>query len=146
MIDISQVDIGTLPFLPVAERDSLPDCPAIYFAIDEAGEVLYIGRANSLSERWRKHHRTNQLEGASVAWLTVSDVQLLPEIERAMIKHFRPSLNNSRRHYAEGDSHHIYLLIPPMLYEWAEKQTRVRGFRNIQAFILDLLRKELLES
>ena len=88
----------TLPSLPLTERHRLPNLPAGYFAIAEAGEVLYIGRSKKLAARWGVHHRYVQLKtigNVRIAWLHFSDESLLPEIEEALIKYFLPTLNST---------------------------------------------------
>ncbi len=38
----SGFDLSTLPSLPLSQRNSLPACPAIYFAVDSKNRVLYV--------------------------------------------------------------------------------------------------------
>lgn len=133
-----KVNIAELPSVPLAMRDTLPSCPAIYFALSPSGDVLYIGRANSLFHRWRSHHRTSQLGGASLAWLSVTDAQSLPALEREFVNYFHPPLNNSPRPVV--GNHHVYLLVPPVLYDWLWNSTQAGGFKNVQDKIVDVLR------
>lgn len=60
---IPALDFALLPSVPLPDRDRLPQCPGIYFAIDAHDRVLYIGRAANLLGRWkgRQHHRLEQL-------------------------------------------------------------------------------------
>lgn len=93
--------LSRLPALPLEERKDLPMCGAVYFALGERGEVLYIGKAVNLRSRWqaKTHHRYEQLStmpGVRLAWLVVSEPALLDEIERACIEHFQPALNGTR--------------------------------------------------
>jgi excinuclease UvrABC nuclease subunit len=84
-----------LPSLPLANRSTLPSCPAVYFVL-EGDRVLYIGRSRNLQQRWIAHHRYSQLQGFNnvrIAWLECSEPSLLPEIETALIEYFQPSLN-----------------------------------------------------
>lgn len=92
-----QINLLTLPSVPLDCRKDLPEYPGIYFAIDNAGTVQYIGRSSNIRQRWLQHHRYNQLEAlgsVAVAWLQVSDNLLLPSIEAALIEYFQPLLNN----------------------------------------------------
>lgn len=92
-----QINPLNLPSVPLDCRKALPECPGIYFAIDSAGAVQYIGRSNNIRQRWLTHHRYSQLEAlgsVAVAWLQVSDSLLLPSIEAALIEYFQPLLNN----------------------------------------------------
>lgn len=86
----------TLPSLPLASRSVLPACAAIYFVLDEADRILYIGQTTNLKRRWLRHHRYDQLSVQSrIAWLECNELELLPKIEVALIKHFNPALNGS---------------------------------------------------
>lgn len=42
-------------------KQRLPECCAIYFAIARE-QVLYVGQATNLRNRWQNHHRLPQLE------------------------------------------------------------------------------------
>lgn len=89
----------TLPSLPWDARRELPHIPAIYFVLNVAGTVLYIGRTVSLKQRFLAHHKKAYFltEGTvHIAWFLCEDVALLDEIERALIRHFRPRLNRAR--------------------------------------------------
>jgi hypothetical protein len=58
--------------------------------------VQYIGRSNNIQYRWLQHHRKLQLEqigGVKIAWIELSDENLLSEIEKALIEWFDPPLN-----------------------------------------------------
>lgn len=84
-----------LPSLPLSWRKGFPSCSAIYFAILDK-EILYIGRTVNLVRRWVSHHREAELEikgEVRIAWIEVSDPLLLPPIEDALIKYFKPLLN-----------------------------------------------------
>lgn len=74
----------------------LPDVPAIYFAVSEVDEVLYVGRALSLRARWRgTHHRKAELEEAKdvrIYWL-VCEATELTQKETGFIEVFDPPLN-----------------------------------------------------
>ena len=53
-------EFGTLPNLRLSERAILPECSAIYFVIAR-DQVLYVGLAINLRNRWQNHHRFPQL-------------------------------------------------------------------------------------
>jgi len=92
-----QINPSTLPSLPLTERSTLPTCPAVYFVMAE-NQILYIGRAINLRQRWNAHHRYIQLKpktNVRIAWLECSEPILLPKIESALIEQFRPLLNGS---------------------------------------------------
>jgi hypothetical protein len=91
------IDIFALPSVPLSDRGQLPKCSAVYFILDGAN-VLYIGKSVNLSQRWLAHHRLKQVEKIAcyprIAWMEVGDSDLLADIERALIQHFEPALNN----------------------------------------------------
>jgi len=89
-----------LPSIPLSERKQLPECAAIYFAIDANNRVLYIGKAKNLVARWRNHHRIHKLEEIDqefpvrLAWQAWNE-ENLGEAEKGLIKRFQPLLNNT---------------------------------------------------
>lgn len=97
-MDISTVSPLALPAVSLANRSQLPAAPGIYFAIDEAGAILYIGRARNLLARWKgtTHHRLKELmatNGVRLAYLTIEDESILATVEVALIARFSPILN-----------------------------------------------------
>lgn len=96
MINPSDLDLASLPWLPLEARSSFPRQPVIYFAIDSQGAIQYIGRSVDLRVRWTTHHRYEELAaigGVRIAYLFVEASSLLPEIELALIEWFQPALN-----------------------------------------------------
>lgn len=91
-------DISTLPSVAFSSRHELPSESGIYFALSAAGEVLYIGKAANIADRWIRHHRSQQMQeiaSARIAWLTISETDMLADVERALITYFAPPLNGS---------------------------------------------------
>ena len=136
------VDPLTLPSLPLATRAELPNCPAIYFVLN-GDAVLYIGRTNNLYQRWIAHHRWHQLKAMSgdirIAWLECGEASLLSEIETALIKHFQPSLNQTK---VEGESISIKTMVymPPELREALERMAAKEN-RSLSNLIVTLLQR-----
>lgn len=95
MMDVSKISLSGLPSIPFGDRKKLlPNSPGVYFVMGADGSVLYIGRANSMLRRWRGKHAGHGFDQAkSIRWLTVSDFRVLPEIEVAAIRRFKPLLN-----------------------------------------------------
>jgi predicted GIY-YIG superfamily endonuclease len=86
----------SLPSISLQKRSQLPNCKAIYFAIDVNDKIQYIGQTVNLNHRWKDHHRVKLLESIGeirLAWLELSDKSLLIEIESALIAWFTPPLN-----------------------------------------------------
>ncbi len=90
----------TLPCLKLADRQRLPECSAIYFAIARE-QVLYVGLATNLRNRWQNHHRLPQLEAVNrrcevkLFWLSCAQSQL-NELERQYIEYYCPTLNQTK--------------------------------------------------
>jgi len=93
----SNINPLSLPSVSLEQRSQLPTKPCIYFAIDSQGVVQYIGRSNNPRNRWQSHHKGIELAlmgGVQIAYLE-SAVDLMPEIERALITYFCPPLNQA---------------------------------------------------
>ena len=97
MIAPELLNLATLPSFPLSQRNALPSIAGIYFAIDSADRIQYIGRSVNIRGRWAfGHHRRPELENLEsvrIAWLEVEDLTLLKAIERKLISHFKPCLN-----------------------------------------------------
>ncbi|MCC5644754.1 helix-turn-helix domain-containing protein [Nostoc sp. CHAB 5824] len=117
MLQPELINPSLLPSMPLEWRKALPECPAIYFAIDADNQIQYIGQSGNLQLRWEYHHRQKQLElmnGVVIAWLTIDSLDLLAEIEAALINWFNPPLN----------------LIKPRLEEVPEKCKNIEHLRT----------------
>lgn len=95
-------DLSELPSLSLSQKDSLPECPAIYFAIDSKNRVLYVGKAINLLARWKNHHRQEQLNRINrrnkikIAWLSCpNQLEVLANIETYFINLYQPLLNQT---------------------------------------------------
>ena len=62
MIDPKELDISTLPWLPLEAKSAFPRQPAIYFAMDSNDVIQYIGRSINPKQRWVNHHKYNDLQ------------------------------------------------------------------------------------
>lgn len=101
MINPSEIDLLALPSLHLDDKKHLPQCPGVYFAIDSNDKVQYIGISQDIKARWSQHHRENQLNGIGqikIAYLEISELDMLRDVETALINWFTPPLNNSRVH------------------------------------------------
>ncbi len=97
---IEDIDLSTLPSVYLLEKSRLPNCVAIYFVSNSKGQILYIGRTVNLVERWREHHRFNQLkrfnrkDRISISWMVCSkDINALANLENELIQLYKPPLN-----------------------------------------------------
>jgi hypothetical protein len=89
-----------LPNCKFSDRDKLPECSGIYFAIAR-DRVLYVGQAKNLRNRWQNHHRSHQLEGVNkksevkLFWLECHEHQL-NALESEYIDYYCPTLNQTK--------------------------------------------------
>lgn len=97
-----ELNLSQLPSVPLSEINSLPTCPAIYFALDPKNRVLYVGKTANLLARWKDHHRLEQLKKlnrknpVNIAWLACENgEELLTKYETYFISIFHPSLNKA---------------------------------------------------
>lgn len=75
----------------------LPSMPGIYFALSDQ-KVLYIGQSTNIQERWKKHHKYNELKswkGVRIHFIP-SDGRPLLDQEAEWISAFSPPLNTGR--------------------------------------------------
>jgi excinuclease UvrABC nuclease subunit len=94
--DVKNLDVMSLPWVSFAHRAALPLKAGIYFVLNATDTIVYIGRTQSLAGRWIQHHRFHDcvaMAAARIAWLSISDLSLLPRIEQALIEVFHPVLN-----------------------------------------------------
>jgi len=87
----------TLPAVNLDDKTTLPSKPGLYFVID-GQRLLYIGRSKDLNQRWRNHHRHDQIKrlahSPQIAYLDCDDASLL-WTEREIINRFKPLLNDT---------------------------------------------------
>ncbi len=86
-----------------ARLSTLPDTPGVYLFRDEAGDVLYVGKAKSLRKRVQSYFRREAYQTLKTAELVerIDDVELLAAsteneallLEQNMIKRHRPPFN-----------------------------------------------------
>lgn len=95
-----EINISALPSVALLDAASLPPCPAIYFVLDAATQVQYVGQAASLMKRWKAHHRLLdfvRIVDGRIAWLVLPEGKMLSTLEAACIDYFRPPLNHTRK-------------------------------------------------
>lgn len=91
---VTGLDVAALPAHTLDTLRYLPTEPSVYFVLLR-GKVLYIGASRNPRLRWRQHPIRHLVvrRGGTVACLPVSGSELR-KIERLMIQHFVPPLNN----------------------------------------------------
>lgn len=93
-------NFNNLSSLNLTDKQKLPEYSAIYFAV-ASGQVLYVGQAVNLRNRWQNHHRLPQLEAINrrcqvkLFWLNCLSTEL-NELERQYIQFYCPTLNQTK--------------------------------------------------
>lgn len=94
------IDPWGLPSVALDERDRLPQCAGIYFAI-RGRALLYLGMSKNIWERWKDHHQLKPLErlqpGVRLHYLKLplwSRDRLL-RLESVLIAMYAPRLNQA---------------------------------------------------
>ncbi len=99
MIDLSTINLLSLPSLALEQCRQLPDYSGIYFVLSASDDILYIGCSINLQERWIVHHRYQQFQeigNIRISWLQVIDASQLNVLEQELISYFNPLLNKRR--------------------------------------------------
>lgn len=97
MIDPQTLNLNSLPSVPLERRNELPQIACIYLALDRNKVVQYVGKTARLRSRWEAHHKGVDLAlqgGIEIAYVEVSNIELLPAVEKALIQYFKPPLNS----------------------------------------------------
>jgi regulator of replication initiation timing len=119
------------------QTDNLPDTPGLYFAVDAANRVWYIGKSeSSLRASHEQHERlndfiTNRVD--KIAYLAWNDMDDINEWEKELIAKFNPPLNDL---FAPEDL--------PIVELGYDKEKYLLRYKEIRLMI-DTLSKELEE-
>ena len=87
-----------MSLVPITNLQALPQVSGIYKVIDTDNNVLYIGQAKNIYERWNNgHHKLNEIlsqcgVNAYIEWVEVPE-WLLNRAENAAISFYKPPLN-----------------------------------------------------
>ena len=135
---LENIKLSELPSVYLLDKDKLPNCACIYFVSDSKGQILYIGRTVNLVERWREHHRFNQLkrfnrkDRVSISWMTCSnDINTLSSLENELIKLYKPPLNSSRVVVPVRKITPAEIALQQSLQQLAKLNTMIFGFDPI---------------
>lgn len=94
-------EVVRLEHVRLENWDAMPFCSAIYFVVYKE-EVIYVGKASCLLNRWCSHHRYSEfarLRGeVKIYWTEVSRADL-HATEQRMIQAFSPPLNRRPGHW-----------------------------------------------
>lgn len=87
---------SSLPSLPLAEKNKLPDIPTIYL-VWSSNRLLYIGKTGGLKTRFSSHHKMVDFlasgDNVWIAWFPI-DSQDSPLLESNLIELLEPELNS----------------------------------------------------
>jgi hypothetical protein len=103
---LEDVDLFSLPYLEFSQLSKLPSLSGIYFAIDFNNRILYVGQAKNILERWKNHHRKDQLLKMNkeyfikIAWFLCQETQL-KTAEDYFIRTYTPLFNFTRVEYPD---------------------------------------------
>lgn len=84
--------------VPVNNLKALPSVSGIYLVYDADGEVIYIGQAKNIHQRWKSgHHKLGEIitecgTNAYISWVEVPE-WLLNRAENAAVRFYKPRLN-----------------------------------------------------
>lgn len=139
---IVTAQISTLPSLAFEYRQDLPPVPALYFALNNQREIVYIGETGNLRDRWKSHHRARQMStgGYRIHWMEMADADARAAAERQAIDYFRPLWNRTEIPVADMKRVEAYIndvarymeidpkeLVCQILMEWAYNRAFSRG-------------------
>ena len=123
----SLINPALLPSLSLAERGNLPKIRGIYLVLKQT-EVIYIGQASNIWQRWQSHHLISRLwllPEIRIAWSEVEGTPL-HLIERLLIKRFLPLLNNT---FVTGDVPRESRAVQ-RASGWLERYTKTKKLKN----------------
>ncbi|TVP62250.1 MAG: GIY-YIG nuclease family protein [Nodularia sp. (in: Bacteria)] len=102
-MNLENIKVSELPSVYLLDKNLLPHCAAIYFVSDSKNQIIYIGRTVNLVQRWKDHHRFNQLKRFNrknklhISWFTCSpDKEIISNLENEFIQLYKPPLNWSK--------------------------------------------------
>lgn len=72
--------------MALEDRNSLPDEPCVYLAIDKDNSVLYVGMSDNLRQKWKNHPKLealSRLEGVKISYIR-TEAELLRKLEEVL--------------------------------------------------------------
>lgn len=96
---IERIEADRLTQVPLLYLDELPAISGIYFATTDDGRILYIGKADDLTQRCKlnQHHKLPLAieKGATVLQVARVDDGLAWAVEQKLIAELSPALNDA---------------------------------------------------
>lgn len=112
LLQPNSINLRLLPSVVLGRSCWLPDCSAVYLALNSNYDVLYVGKSEKLKNRVRGHVKQPVFRKAGcvrIAWLPVREDNLL-DAEYALLCRFRPPLNTVAVRYGNPHSADDYLV------------------------------------
>lgn len=105
------------PNLPVEQVDNLPKAPGVYYFYNNAGKIIYVGKAVNLSKRIKSHFSNNKINKQKQDFLreiyrisfkeTATDL-MAHILESTEIRRLWPVYNRSQRGYLPKYGLYVY--------------------------------------
>lgn len=137
---IENLDACYLPSLNLVDRKALPKIPCVYI-VRSAKQVMYVGQAKNLFNRWVTHHQMYNLKSlpeVSISWLEIEDINTLDEVERSLIQRLRPLLNVTHNPIAyrrlKTKDKSLTLRLTQKQYDGAERLAKERDITLSEVF------------
>ena len=96
---IERIEASRLTQVPLLHLDELPAIAGLYFATTDDGDILYIGKADDLTQRCKlsQHHKLPLAieRGATVLQIARVDDGLAWAVEQKLIAEIAPPLNDA---------------------------------------------------
>lgn len=128
-----------LPRLGYADRDQLPEVPAIYFAL-RGDEIVYIGQTDNVRRRWRKHTEVvsrTKPDDLSIAWSEFrGPLGIRIRVEYRLIAKYSPTAQGRGRTVAAAASGTVLR---------TDDLPKPEGFPPLTAELIENNRRRLLE-
>ncbi|MBD2168170.1 hypothetical protein H6G04_27685 [Calothrix membranacea FACHB-236] len=99
MTDTSGITITSLPSMALSLTKELPTIPALYFCVSGGQQILFIGIAGNLNQRFASHHKAEQMKNfphVKIHWLELKRDELSFELEQQFIQFHDPVLNRPK--------------------------------------------------
>lgn len=99
MTDPSAIAISSLPSMTLSLTKQLPTIPALYFCVSGGKQILFIGIAGNLNQRFTQHHKAEQLKNfphVKIHWLELKRDDLSFELEQQFIQFHDPVFNRPK--------------------------------------------------
>ena len=90
------IEISSLAKMPLAQLPNLPAEPGVYFAVDDANRVWYIGIGDSIRQRLSNHDRLPEFKEngvTAIAWKCEDSPIRRRTLEKDLIDYCHPPLN-----------------------------------------------------